>query len=307
MTGDPWGVVGDELAKRINTAAGGRLVVNMQPGGSIVPAYEEFDALRKGAIDITQSANGADAMKVDTAFGLLDQMPGGLTNVQLRYWYTAGEGGKIATDMYAKYGVKWLGFWLAAPEDFLYTIAPINTTADYKKLKVRSAGPGAQVLARLGASVVFMPGGELYESMKRGVINAFEYGSADNATDMGFQEVMKYLYISLTRAPSDGGYLAVRAESWNALPADLKQIVSDAAASVMDLYYNNAIVKAAAAMDKIKAAGVNIQKLPKEPEDAFIAEAVKFLDENMAKEGTNYSLVVKSMRAWKVLCQNSGI
>jgi TRAP-type mannitol/chloroaromatic compound transport system substrate-binding protein len=152
-----------------------------------------------------------------------------------------------------------------------------------------------------------MPGGELYESMKRGVINAFEYGSADNATDMGFQEVMKYMYISLTRAPSDGGYLAVRAESWNALPADLKQIVSDAAASVMDLYYNNAIVKAAAAIDVIKKAGVNVQKLPKEPEDAFIAAATKFLDEQMAKEGTNYSLVVKSMRAWKVICQNSGI
>jgi TRAP-type mannitol/chloroaromatic compound transport system substrate-binding protein len=152
-----------------------------------------------------------------------------------------------------------------------------------------------------------MPGGELYESMKRGVINAFEYGSADNATDMGFQEVMKYLYISLTRAPSDGGYLAVRAESWNALPTDLKQIVSDAAASVMDLYYNNAIVKAAAAIDVIKKAGVNVQKLPKEPEDAFIAEATKFLDEQMAKEGTNYALVVKSMRAWKVICQNSGI
>lgn len=307
VTGDPWFIVGDQLAKRVNAASGGRLTIDMLPGGAVVPAYEEFDALRKGAIDLSHSANGADPMKVDTAFGLLDQMPGGLTNTQLRYWYTAGEGNKIAKEMYAKYGVTFLSFWLAAPEDFAYTNIPIATAADLKKLKFRAAGPGGQVLSRMGVSVVFMPGGELYESAKRGVINAFEYGSADNAWDMGFHEVIKYLYISYTRAPSDGGYIAARTESWNKLPDDLKMIVQIASESVMDLYYNQSIVKAAEAMEKIRAKGVQVSRLPKEVEDAFVAEATKFFDEQMAKEGTNYSMIVKSMRAWKKVCQDQGI
>ncbi|MFH1015406.1 MAG: TRAP transporter substrate-binding protein DctP [Chloroflexota bacterium] len=307
VTGDPWFIVGDQFAKRINAAAGGRLTVDMLPGGAVVPAYEEFDALRKGAIDVAQSANGADPMKVDTAFGLFDQMPGGLTNTQLRYWFTAGEGNKIARDMYAKYGVTFLSFWLAAPEDFAYTTIPVATVADLKTLKFRAAGPGGEVLNRMGVAVVFMPGGELYESAKRGVINAFEYGSADNAWDMGFQEVIKYLYISYTRAPSDGGYIGVRTESFNKLPDDLKQIVQMASESVMDLYFNQSIVKAAEAMEKIRASGVQVSKLPKEVEDAFVAEAAKFFDEKMAKEGTNYAMIVKSMRAWKTIAQNQGI
>jgi len=76
---------------------------------------------------------------------------------------------------------------------------------------------------------------------------------------------------------------------------------------VMDLYYNQSIVKAAEAMEKIRAKGVQVSRLPKEVEDAFVAEATKFFDEQMAKEGTNYSMIVKSMRAWKKVCQDQGI
>jgi len=306
VTGDPWYMVADAVANRINTASGGRLVLDLYAAGAIVPGYEETEGLRTGAIDMTQTANAA-SMHLDTAFGLLEQMPGCMTNVQLKYWYTAGEGAALATEMYEPYGITFLGPWLAAPEDFAYTNFPLETLSDVKKLKMRTAGPGGEILTRMGAATVFMPGGELYESMQRGVINAFEYGSADNAWDMGFQEVMDYLYISLTRAPSDGGYLGVRTEAFNALPDDLKEIVKLAAESSLDVYYNGAIVKAAVALQDIKDYGVSVQPLPKEIEDAFVAEAEAFFNEKKSKEGTYYGRVVESMRAFKVLCEAQGI
>jgi TRAP-type mannitol/chloroaromatic compound transport system substrate-binding protein len=299
-------MVGEAVANRINTAANGRLVIDLFPGGAVVPAYEEFDGLRNAAIDMAHSANGAN-MHVDTAFGLLDQMPGGLNNPQLTYWYTAGEGNQIATEMYAQYGITFLSSWLAAPEDFAYTNFPLETLDDVKKLKMRTAGPGGEVLTRMGASTVFLPGGELYESMQRGVINAFEYGSADNAWDMGFQEVMDYLYISYTRAPSDGGYLGVRTESFNALPDDLKEIVRLGCEASVTVYYDYSIVKASEAMQMIKDYGVTVQRLPKEIEDGFVAEAEAFFNDKMAEEGSNYSRIVNSMRAWKLICEEQGI
>jgi TRAP-type mannitol/chloroaromatic compound transport system substrate-binding protein len=246
-------------------------------------------------------------MHLNTAGAFFDQMPGGLTNVQLTYWYTAGEGDELGKEMVEPFGGTWLNNWLAAPEDFAYTSFPLETVDDVTKLKMRSAGLGAEVLTEMGASIVFLPGGELYESMQRGVINAFEYGSADNAWDMGFQEVMDYCYISLTRAPSDGGIIVARTEAFEALPDDLKAIVRYVSETVRGVYYESSIVKVAEAMEKIKDYGVQVQPLPKEIEDAFLETAEAYMDEKMAKESPFFRKVVESQRAFKKLCEGQGI
>ena len=89
-----------------------------------------------------------------------------------------GGGNELFTELYEPFGMTWIGDHLWSPEDFAYTSFPLNTIEDIKKLKMRTAGPGGEILARMGASTVFLPGGELYESMQRGVFNAFEYGGA---------------------------------------------------------------------------------------------------------------------------------
>ncbi|HUU64703.1 MAG TPA: TRAP transporter substrate-binding protein DctP, partial [Dehalococcoidales bacterium] len=306
VTGDPWITVGEAVVDRINKASGGRLVVDLLPAGAVVPATEEVDGIRTAAIDLAHTCGGY-MLNLNSAAAFFDQMPGGLTNVQLKYWYTAGEGDALGQEMVGPFGATWLNNWLAAPEDFAYTNIPLETLDDIKKLKMRSAGLGAEVLTEMGASIVFLPGGEIYESMQRGVINAFEYGSADNAWDMGFQEVIDYLYVSLTRAPSDGGIIVARTDSFNALPDDLKLIVDLASESGREVYYDSSIVKVAEALQKIKDYGVKVQPLPKEIEDAFLAEAEAYMDKKMATEPPFFKRVVESQRAFKKLCEAQGI
>jgi TRAP-type mannitol/chloroaromatic compound transport system substrate-binding protein len=119
--------------------------------------------------------------------------------------------------------------------------------------------------------------------------------------------VFDYLYISLTRAPSDGGIIVARTEAFEALPDDLKLIVDLASESVRDVYYDYSIVRVAEAMQQIKDYGATVERLPKEIEDAFLATAETYIDEKVAKEPPFFGRVVESQRAFKKLCEAQGI
>jgi TRAP-type mannitol/chloroaromatic compound transport system substrate-binding protein len=156
------------------------------------------------------------------------------------------------------------------------------------------------------ASTVFLPGGEIYESMQRGVINAFEYSSAAIAWDVGFQEVMDNLYLSYSRAPCDCSHYQVRMEDWQALPDDLKELVWICFDQTRLDFYNNAVANDAVALQKFADYGVNVQKLPKEIEDAFLIAGEEFINDKMQGKPL-YTEVVESMRAFKAQCEVLGI
>jgi TRAP-type mannitol/chloroaromatic compound transport system substrate-binding protein len=289
------------------TAAGGRLAIDYFPGGAVVPAAEEASALRTGSLDYCYTA-GQYNQNLNIAFGFTDSRSGGLTDPQMQYWLRA-EGNNLVGAEYAKYGIVWVSVHQWSPEDFAYTDFPLKTLDDVKKLKMRTAGVGGEILQSMGASTIFLPGGELYESMQRGVINAFEYGSASNFWDMGFQEVTKYLYLSLSRAPSDGGCWLASQKSWNALPDDLKMIVMEIQRGNIDQYWVKLLVDNGVAMQKIKDYGVVVEKLSKEIEDAFMAAAAKYFDKKIAEQGADsfYAKMVNSQSAFKKMCEAQGV
>jgi len=298
---DPQHQLAEAIAERINKAAGGQLVVDIVTGGAVVPAGEEFDGLRTGALELAYTAVTYDK-HLNNAFPLFAQVAGGLSSVQRMFWMTVGGGQELAEEVSAPHGITYLTYIALPPEDFAYTKEPLETVADLKKLKMRTAGDGGEILGRLGVATVFMPGGELYEAMQRGVLNAFEYGAAKEAYENGFHEVFEYLYLSTSRAPADENSIGVRTESFNALPQHLQAIVKEICQASIDDYYGPTIVGDAQAMEKIIEYGRTVQPLPKEIEDAVLAEAEKFYDEKMQQEDELYQRVLLSQREFKKYC-----
>jgi len=277
----------------------------MFPGGAIVPATTEVEAMRTGVIDFT---NGGWYHKaLDPAASLFGQYCGGLSCIQYGVWYEGLGGRELASEGLSRLGVTFLEYQFMVPEDWAYTTIPLETLADLKKLKMRTWGEGGEILQRLGAATVFMPGGEIYESMQRGVINSFEYGSAWSAWDMGFHEVIKYLYQSYSRAPADTGFYGARTESYQALPDDLKAMLNAACRSEIWTYYFHSVKGDADALKNIADYGVKVLPLPKDIETAFRAEAKKFYDEKMQTEGDFYRRVMQSMRDAKEAMEKVGI
>jgi TRAP-type mannitol/chloroaromatic compound transport system substrate-binding protein len=294
------------IADAINVMANGRLHIDLFPGGAIVPACEEYDGLRTGALDIAHYAMGFLNTLVPSA-ALFTQIPGGPTNNQYGLWHIGGEGDKLAQEAIDPLGVIFLGTGLQVPEDWALTTITLDTPSDLKKLKMRTFGDGGEVLARLGAATIFLPGGEIYESLQRGVINACEYGGATSDYEMGFGEVCKYLYISTSRAPTDSNMFIVRKERWAELPDDLKLIVKQAVRAEMYVYFAENLIRDTESLEKFKKDGVQILPLPKAIEDAFLAEAKKFYDEKLQKEGDLYKRALTSLRDFQKLCVSKGI
>ena len=68
----------------------------------------------------------------------------------------------------------------------------INSADDLKGLKMRIPGLGGDVMAKLGASPVSLPGGQIYENLVSGAIDATEWVGPWNDSFMKFYEAAKF-------------------------------------------------------------------------------------------------------------------
>jgi len=296
------------FAERVEQMSGGRLAIEVFPGGAIVPATQELqEGVNKGVIDAGLCGHMYQ-LNLFPAAGLFYQVPGGLTALQMQLWYLAGGGTELAREMYSAlenaYYVSEL--FIHPPEIWCHSTKPLKTLNDIKGLKIRAAGDAGKILARMGASVVMLPGGEIYEAAARGVIDAFEYGGPANNWDQGFQEVADYLYLSPTRGPTGANAIFVNKARWEELTPDIQLIVTMAAQAEIEQFFADELVRDDAALLKFIEYGTKVEPLPKEIEDAFIEEAKKFYDEQAAGKPF-FKKVLESQRRFQEICERAGV
>jgi len=294
---DPSQIYHDKLCEAITLASGGRLEVKPFVGGSVVPAYKELDAVNEGVLQMCYTCPMYQLDKWSSA-GLISSRPGGLPGEALRTWFNYGGGAELMNKMMEGYNVlTFPGALSPLPEEvFFHSKVKLETLDDLKGLKARCMGDGGEILARMGAATVIIPGGELFEAMQRGTIDAFEYSTLASNWVMHFNEVAKYVYLSPSRAPSDPQCVYVNKDAWEELPDDLKQLVQDEVDKWTQAQHEYLVYESVAAVDKFKEAGCEVLKVPKEIEDALYAEADKFYAEKSAKEDPIFAEIYNSMK-----------
>jgi TRAP-type mannitol/chloroaromatic compound transport system substrate-binding protein len=281
---DPSQIFHDNACKDITISSGGRLEVKPFVGGSIVPAYKELDAVHENVLQMAYTCPMYSLDKWPAA-GLISSRPDALAGEALRTWFSYAGGVDLMNKMMEGYNVQTFPGWLSPlPEEvFLHSKVKITKVADLKGLRVRCMGDGGEVMKALGASVVIIPGGELYETMQRGVIDAFEYSTLASNWNMHFNEVAKYVILSPVRAPSDPQVFFVNKKAWAELPDDLKVLVKNTLDKWAQAEHEYLVAESMKAIDKFKQAGCEVYKLPKEVEDAVAAAAEKFYTDKSAK------------------------
>ncbi len=302
---DPSQIYHDKLCEAITIASGGRLEVRAFVGGSVVPATQELNGVSEGVLDMCYTCPMYNLDKWPAA-GLISSRPGGLPGEALRTWFNYGGGADLMNKMMEGFNViTFPGALSPLPEEvFLHSKKEIKTAADIKGLKIRASGDGGEILNRMGAAVVFLPGGELYEAMQRGTIDAFEYSTLASNWDMHFNEIAKYVILSPSRAPSDPQCFYVNKNSWEKLPDDLKQLVQDEIDKWTQAQHEYLVYESILAIDKFKEYGCEVYRLSKEVEDALLAEAKQYYAEKAAKEDQVYRDILESMTAyWEAYSQ----
>jgi hypothetical protein len=90
---------------------------------------------------------------------------------------------------------------------------PVRRLEDFKGLKIRvPQGMEADLLTRLGASVVVLPGTEIYSALDKGVVDATNWSVASDNDRLGFHKVAPYFtYPGFHSMPRD---FAVNEREW---------------------------------------------------------------------------------------------
>jgi TRAP-type mannitol/chloroaromatic compound transport system substrate-binding protein len=222
--------VGDVFTDFVKDMSGGRLVITNNAGGAIVDGLKEMRAVHEGVLDCTLTGSHYHTSEIGMTGDLFNLYPAGTAPQEFAVWYYEGGGEALHQEMYDRKSLNVkadLGMFTSA-ELFGWFAKPVTSMNDFKGMKFRTAGIWGEMLNEAGAAVVTMPGGEIYESMQRGVIDAFEFSTPGVDWSAGFQELGAYVHGPGIHAPQSAFEFLVNKDQWNALPDDLKAIVDHA-------------------------------------------------------------------------------
>jgi TRAP-type mannitol/chloroaromatic compound transport system substrate-binding protein len=287
--------------------SGGRLEVECFSGGAIVPSTEELDGVHQGVLNMGSGCPMYNVGKFPRS-PLFDMVSGGMTALQMTLWHTRGNGDELAAKLWeADMNVKYVGTCgFLPPEVWAHTNKELKTPNDLKGLKMRCAGDGGEILAGMGVSTVFFPGGEIYEACQRGVINAMECASPFLNWGLGFQEVAEYMYMSPSRAPTDTAHVWVNRDDWESLSPDLQAIVITACEAVGIDYTADATMRDDTAVVSYIDYGTKVLPVPEAIEEAYLAAAKAFYDEKAAADPL-YKEIMDAHWEFKAVCDRAGI
>jgi TRAP-type mannitol/chloroaromatic compound transport system substrate-binding protein len=159
----------------------------------------------------------------------------------------------------------------------------IESADDLKGLKMRIPGQGGDVMAKLGASPVSLPGGQIYENLVSGAIDATEWVGPWNDFFLKFYEAAKYYYYPGMHEP--GGYISFGMNKgwWSGLSATDKLIIESACLQECELFMSECNANNGTYLTRlVKEQGVEVREFSDEIYDAFGAAAKEVLEATRA-------------------------
>jgi TRAP-type mannitol/chloroaromatic compound transport system substrate-binding protein len=129
------------------------------------------------------------------AFALGSAVPFGFNARQMNAWMMHGNGRKLMNEFYANFNaVSFAGGNTGTQMGGWYR-KEIKTPADFKGLKMRlGGGLVGEVMQKLGAVPQSIPGGEVYQSLEKGTLDAAEWVGPYDDQKLGFNKVAPYYY-----------------------------------------------------------------------------------------------------------------
>jgi len=283
-------------AETITTASDGTIEVRIYEPGKLVPAFDILQAVSDGKVEAGYTWIGYDQGKVP-AVPLFAAVPFGLKPWSFTAWYYYGGGHEMLQEVYANKGFNLHAqlCGIIGPETAGWFANDIRTLDDYKGLKIRFAGLGGKVMERLGASVTMMPGGELFQALEKGTIDATEFSMPAIDQILGFDQVVKFNLFPGWHQQFTAQYMLINADEW-AKTTDAQKALVEASCTAATMralaegeYKNGAVVQGF--QDK----GVTASQIP----DDILLELRAVTEEVLAEEAANdadFARVYESQR-----------
>jgi TRAP-type mannitol/chloroaromatic compound transport system substrate-binding protein len=221
------------LAERIGLGTEGKVTVKVFAAGELVPPFEVFDAVANGTADMYHSAEYYWQGK-SKAFNFFCTVPFGLTANEFNAWIYFGGGQQLWDELSGQFGIKALLAGNTGVQMGGWYRKEINTIDDFKGLKFRMPGLGGQVLQKLGATVINLPGGEIFAALQSGAIDGTEWVGPWNDLAFGFFKVAKNYYWPGFHEPGTSLAVGFGSKVWSGLSKEHQAVMQAACSAEND-------------------------------------------------------------------------
>ncbi|MGF1447732.1 MAG: TRAP transporter substrate-binding protein [Pikeienuella sp.] len=210
------GTSAQRLAARIGEVTDGRIAVEYFASGERVGAFDSFDEVASGN---AQAYIGAEYYwkGKHPGWAPLTAIPFGLTYTEIDAWMKFGGGQELYDELAAEFGLKGFAAGNTGVQMGGWFNKEIESPDDLKGLKMRIPGLGGDVLSKLGASPVSLPGSQIYENLVSGAVDATEWVGPYNDYFMKFYEAAQYYYWPGMHEPGSQLCMTMNASWWGGL------------------------------------------------------------------------------------------
>ena len=217
------------LAQTIGEATKGRIKIEVFPVNALVRAFETFDAVSAGVADMYHSYDGYFEKK-SRALNFYCGVPFGFTANELFAWVRYGGGQELWDTLGGQFNIKPLLCLSTGTQMGGWFNNEITSLDGFKGLRYRMPGLGGEILRRLGAIVVTLPGGEIGPALKSGAIDASEWIGPWSDMALGLHKAAGFYYYPGFHEPGTAQTLGINRRVWESFDASDRRLIEAVAA-----------------------------------------------------------------------------
>jgi TRAP-type mannitol/chloroaromatic compound transport system substrate-binding protein len=291
----PW------VADQLRAISGGNIDLQVAEPGAVVPALSIFENVSTGAIEAGYSWMGYEIGQVP-ASALFGATPFGLESTDFLAWMNFHGGRELLNETFAPYNVYPIPCGTISPEAAGWFRTEITGPQDLQGLKFRAAGVGGEIMTEFGMSVTMLPGGELYQALETGVLDATEFSLPTVDEQLGFFQVAKNYYLPGWHQPSTNQFLYVNLDVWNGLEDGTKAMIEMACMAGNAYAIAKAEALQGAVLKRFEEQGVAVRTYSDEMLRGFY-ETTKAVMERRSAEDEMFGKVYASMMEFQAELQ----
>lgn len=218
-----------KLCDDVKAKTGGKVEITQHPAGTLLTAPKMAAGVASGIADIglahcSYSRGRFPVME-------LTELPlGAPSSFVLTH---------SINDFYAKFKPKeWdvyhpLMFSASPPSSIQTLNKPVKTLEELKGIKIRGTGRSGEVVTALGATVVPIEMMDMYDSLRRGVMDG-NMGPYEQLKSFKTGEILKYHTTAYAAGSGYTFYVIFNRAKWDSLPADVKKVFTDLTPEYID-------------------------------------------------------------------------
>jgi len=282
------------VARDMSEMSGGAFQMQLFDPGEVVPAFEITESVKERKVQAGFQWIGYDQGRIP-ASTLIAAVPFGMEPMEFTAWWYYGGGRELGEQLYEEHNVMPILCSITGPETAGWFREPVESVDDLVGLKIRFAGLGGKVLQRLGASVTMIPGGEIFQALEKGAIDASEFSLPAVDQLLGFGRVAKYNYFPGWHQPFSTGHFQVNLDVWNELGDQYRAMVRTACRAMVADTMSEAESLQGAVIRGFAEQGVTAETLPIEILEELREVTQEVLDEEAAND-VSFAEILKSQR-----------